>query len=116
MIDYKSLPYIAAMEGMLAEGIGGKSTRSQKAESSTGYDSDSCISPNEEDSSTRIASDVSDDEESPVEKWKSRSKGTTTNFLFVFLAFNDKFTVAACLLHSQTKTTYSTFNYYILHT
>ncbi len=77
------------MEGMLAEGIGRKTTRFQKTESSTGYDSDSCISPkkeyavseggSEEDSSAGIASDVSDDE-SPVEKRRSRSKGA--NFLF----------------------------------
>ncbi len=105
------------MEGMLAEGIGRKTTRFQKTESSTGYDSDSCISPkkehavSEEDSSTGIASDVSDDE-SPVEKWKSQSKGANFLFLCIFLAF-DKFSVAR--IPSQMTTTNSTFNH-VLYT
>ncbi len=57
---------------MLAEGIEGKGP--QKAESSTGSDSDSCSSP--EDEHAMPAEDfVLDLSDNPVEKQKSRPKG-----------------------------------------
>ncbi len=71
------------MEGMLAEGIVGKGPRFQKMESSTGSDSDSCSSPEEEHTMPAedfmgIALDLSDN---PVEEWKSRPKGAKKKIL-----------------------------------